>query len=197
MPNLSLIIPVKNEAENLPLLYTAIKQALKPIKQSWEVIFVDDGSTDPSLDVLQSLVNEDLECIRVVVFRRNFGQTAAISAGIDYAYGEIIVLMDADLQNDPADIPRLLEKLDEGYDLVSGWRKERKDNQFTRTFPSKIAKFSRVVTNREFRYPRADRMREHRDKAVHLTIQSEPSQYIPAVGFKCTTVVMEMNARHP
>ena len=139
MPNLSLIIPVKNEAENLPLLYTAIKQALKPIKQSWEVIFVDDGSTDPSLDVLQSLVNEDPECIRVVVFRRNFGQTAAISAGIDYAHGETIVLMDADLQNDPADIPRLLEKLDEGYDLVSGWRKERKDNQFTRTFPSKIA----------------------------------------------------------
>ena len=139
MTDLSLIIPVKNEAENLPLLYDAIKQALKPIKQSWEVIFVDDGSTDPSLDVLQSLVNEDPQCIRVVVFRRNFGQTAAISAGIDYAHGETIVLMDADLQNDPADIPRLLEKLDEGYDLVSGWRKERKDNQFTRTFPSKIA----------------------------------------------------------
>ena len=139
MTDLSLIIPVKNEAENLPLLYDAIKQALKPIKQSWEVIFIDDGSTDPSLDVLQSLVNEDPQCIRVVVFRRNFGQTAAISAGIDYAHGETIVLLDADLQNDPADIPRLLEKLDEGYDLVSGWRKERKDNQFTRTFPSKIA----------------------------------------------------------
>jgi glycosyltransferase involved in cell wall biosynthesis len=139
MTDLSLIIPVKNEAENLPLLYDAIKQALKPIKQSWEVIFVDDGSTDQSLDVLQSLVNEDPQCIRVVVFRRNFGQTAAISAGIDYAHGETIVLLDADLQNDPADIPRLLEKLDEGFDLVSGWRKDRKDNQFTRTLPSKIA----------------------------------------------------------
>jgi glycosyltransferase involved in cell wall biosynthesis len=139
MTNLSLIIPVKNEAENLPLLYSAIKQALKPIERSWEVIFVDDGSEDQSLNVLNSLVNEEPECIRVVVFRRNFGQTAAISAGIDYAEGEIMILLDADLQNDPADIPRLLEKLDEGYDLVSGWRKERKDNQITRTLPSKIA----------------------------------------------------------
>ena len=139
MPELSLIIPVKNEAENLPLLYEAIKRALQPIKQSWEIIFIDDGSTDQSLDVLQSLVKEDSECVRVVVFRRNFGQTAAISAGIDYAQGETMVLLDADLQNDPADIPRLLEKLDEGYDLVSGWRKDRKDNQITRTFPSKIA----------------------------------------------------------
>ena len=139
MSDLSLIIPVKNEAENLPLLYDAIKQALKSIKQSWEVVFVDDGSEDQSLNVLSSLVKEDPECIRVVVFRRNFGQTAAIAAGIDYADGETIVLLDADMQNDPADIPRLLEKLDEGYDLVSGWRKDRKDNQITRTLPSRIA----------------------------------------------------------
>lgn len=139
MTDLSLIIPVKNEAENLPLLYNAIKQALKPIKQSWEVIFVDDGSEDQSLNVLNALVEEDPNCIRVVVFRRNFGQTAAIAAGIDYAEGDIMVLLDADLQNDPEDIPRLLEKLDEGYDLVSGWRKNRKDNQITRTIPSRIA----------------------------------------------------------
>ena len=139
MPDLSLIIPVKNEAENLPLLYKAIKQALKPIKQSWEVVFVDDGSEDQSLNVLNALVEEDPNCIRVVVFRRNFGQTAAIAAGIDYSDGEIMVLLDADLQNDPEDIPRLLEKLDEGYDLVSGWRKDRKDNRITRTIPSRIA----------------------------------------------------------
>ena len=139
MTDLSLIIPVKNEAENLPLLYQAIKRALKPIKRSWEVIFVDDGSEDQSVSVLNALVEEDPNCIRVIVFRRNFGQTAAIAAGIDYAEGEIIVLLDADLQNDPEDIPRLLEKLDEGYDLVSGWRKDRKDNQFTRTIPSRIA----------------------------------------------------------
>ena len=139
MPDLSLIIPVYNEAQNLPLLYDSIKQVLQPIKQKWEVVFVDDGSTDGSLDVLQAFVKKDPWHVRAVVFRRNFGQTAAIAAGIDHAHGETIILLDADMQNDPNDIPRLLAKLDEGYDLVSGWRKDRKDNQFTRTLPSNIA----------------------------------------------------------
>jgi len=139
MPDLSLIIPVYNEAQNLPLLYDSIKQVLQPIKQKWEVVFVDDGSTDGSFDVLQAFVKKDPWHVRAVVFRRNFGQTAAIAAGIDHAHGETIVLLDADMQNDPNDIPRLLAKLDEGYDLVSGWRRDRKDNQFTRTLPSKMA----------------------------------------------------------
>ena len=147
MTDLSMIIPVYNEAQNLPLLYASIKQVMQPIKQKWEVIFVDDGSTDESLDVLQSFVKKDPWHVRAVVFRRNFGQTAAIAAGIDHAHGETIVLLDADLQNDPADIPRLLAKLDEGYDLVSGWRKDRKDSQLTRTLPSNIANWliSRVT----------------------------------------------------
>lgn len=139
MPDLSLVIPVYNEADNLPLLFDAIKQVMKPTKQKWEIVFVDDGSTDKSLDVLKSLVDKDPSRVRVVVLRRNFGQTAALSAGIDHAQGETIVLLDADMQNDPADIPRLLAKLDEGYDLVSGWRKDRKDNQITRTLPSHLA----------------------------------------------------------
>jgi len=139
MHDLSLIIPVFNEAENLPILYDCIQETLNSIKSIWEVIFVDDGSDDHSFDVLKSLVEKDPEHVRVVAFRRNFGQTAAITAGIDYANGEIIVLLDADLQNDPADIPMLLAKLDEGYDLVSGWRKDRKDNRLTRTIPSNIA----------------------------------------------------------
>ncbi len=139
MPDLSLVIPVYNEADNLPLLFDAIKQVMKPVKQKWEIVFVDDGSTDKSLDVLKSLVDKDPSRVRVVVLRRNFGQTAALSAGIDHARGETIVLLDADMQNDPADIPRLLAKLDEGYDLVSGWRKDRKDNQITRTLPSHLA----------------------------------------------------------
>jgi glycosyltransferase involved in cell wall biosynthesis len=147
MTDLSLIIPVYNEAQSLPLLYDSIKQVMEPIKQKWEVVFVDDGSTDESLDVLQSFIKKDPWHIRAVVFRRNFGQTAAIAAGIDHAHGETIVLLDADLQNDPADIPRLLAKLDEGYDLVSGWRKDRKDNHLTRTLPSNIANWliSRVT----------------------------------------------------
>ena len=137
--NLSLIIPVYNEEENLPLLYTSIDQALAPLKDTWEVIFVDDGSRDGSFNVLRSLVEKDPEHVRVLSFRRNFGQTAAIAAGLDHACGEIIVLLDADMQNDPADIPMLLAKLDEGYDLVSGWRKDRKDNRLTRTLPSNLA----------------------------------------------------------
>jgi glycosyltransferase involved in cell wall biosynthesis len=139
MQDLSLIIPVYNEAENLPILYECIQETLQPIERIWEVIFVDDGSRDNSFDVLKSIVEKDPEHVRVVSFRRNFGQTAAITAGIDHAQGDIIVLLDADLQNDPADIPMLLAKLDEGYDLVSGWRKDRKDNRLTRTLPSRVA----------------------------------------------------------
>ncbi|HEX2997408.1 MAG TPA: glycosyltransferase family 2 protein [Anaerolineales bacterium] len=139
MHNLSLIIPVFNEAKNLPILLDCIQDALKSIPCVWEVIFIDDGSRDNSFEVLKTLVEKDPEHVRVIAFRRNFGQTAAITAGIDHAHGETIVLLDADLQNDPADIAMLLAKLDEGYDLVSGWRKERKDNALTRTLPSNIA----------------------------------------------------------
>ena len=139
MPELSLIIPVYNEEENLPLLMEGICLSMESLNREWEVIFVEDGSTDHSLDALKRLVEANPEHVRAVVFRRNFGQTAAIAAGIDYARGGIIILLDADLQNDPADIPMLLAKLDEGYDLVSGWRKDRQDNRLTRTIPSNIA----------------------------------------------------------
>jgi len=139
MTDLSLIVPVYNEEESLPFLMEAICMALQPLKQKWEVVFVDDGSSDQSVSVLKQFVEKHPEHVRVVVFRRNFGQTAAIAAGIDYSKGDIIVLLDGDMQNDPADIPMLLAKLDEGYDLVSGWRKDRKDNQFTRTIPSNLA----------------------------------------------------------
>ncbi len=137
--NLSLVIPVYNEELNLEPLFSAICDAMKTVGKSWEVIFIDDGSTDGSLEILRKLANREPEHVRVIVFRRNFGQTAAISAGLDYSQGDIMVLLDADLQNDPADIPLLLEKLDEGYDVVSGWRKTRRDNALTRTLPSVVA----------------------------------------------------------
>ncbi len=137
--NLSLVIPVYNEEENLPLLYEAILDVMEELGRPWEAVFVDDGSQDDSLRVLKDLAEKDPEHVRVVVFRRNYGQTAAIAAGIDHSEGETIVLLDADLQNDPADIPMLVDKLDEGYDVVSGWRKNRKDNALTRTLPSRIA----------------------------------------------------------
>lgn len=137
--NLSLIVPVYNEQENLPLLFDAVTESMNTLGKTWEVIYVDDGSHDGSLPILGKQAEKDPEHVRVISFRRNFGQTAAIAAGLDYSQGEIIVLLDADLQNDPRDIPMLLEKLDEGYDLVSGWRKQRKDNAITRNLPSMMA----------------------------------------------------------
>ncbi len=139
MTDLSLVVPVYNEKENLPLLMDAIYEALEPLNKTWEVVLVDDGSKDGSLDILTEIAEKDSKHVRVVVFRRNFGQTAAIAAGIDHSEGKIIILLDADMQNDPADIPMLLDKLNEGYDLVSGWRKDRKDNRLTRTIPSNMA----------------------------------------------------------
>ena len=136
---LSLIIPVYNEEENLSLLHSAIHEALDSIKYDWKVIFVDDSSTDGSLAMLKGLAQKDQSHVLVIVFRRNYGQTAAIAAGIDHSDGDIVILMDADMQNDPADIPIMLAKLDEGYDMVSGWRKNRKDPFLSRTVPSRIA----------------------------------------------------------
>jgi glycosyltransferase involved in cell wall biosynthesis len=132
----SIVVPVYNEVDNVPLLGQALFDALQGIE--YEILFVDDGSTDGSLDALGEIVEAHPETVRVIEFRRNFGQTAAMAAGIDNSSGEVIVTLDADLQNDPADIPILLEKIDEGYDVVSGWRIKRKDN-IVRRLPSQIA----------------------------------------------------------
>lgn len=139
MDKLSVVIPVYNEDENLPILHKALHEALSQVSLPWEIVYVDDGSTDNSVQVLESLANADPEHTQVVALRRNFGQTAAIAAGIDHARGDIIVLMDADMQNDPGDIPMMIEKMAEGYDVVSGWRVNRKDTFITRTLPSRIA----------------------------------------------------------
>lgn len=136
---LSIVVPVYNEVENIPLLHQALITAIAPLQYPWEVILVDDGSKDESLPALEKLADADKEHVRVVALRRNFGQTAAIAAGIDHADGDIIILMDADMQNDPADIPMMVQKIEEGYDLVSGWRKHRQDTFITRTLPSNIA----------------------------------------------------------
>jgi len=136
---LSVIVPVYNEKENLPLLVDAVKQSLNSQPHPWELILVDDGSKDGSPQVIETLAVEDPAHIRLIALRRNFGQTAAIAAGIDHADGDIIIPMDADMQNDPADIPMMIEKINEGYDLVSGWRKQREDNFITRTLPSRMA----------------------------------------------------------
>ena len=137
MPHLSLVIPVFNEAQSLPLLFESLSPVLATM--DYEIILVDDGSDDDSFDVIRKFAATDPR-IKAIAFNRNYGQTAAINAGIQAAEGEIIVLMDSDLENDPADIPKLLAKMDEGYDVVSGWRQGRWDGQFlTRQLPSRSA----------------------------------------------------------
>lgn len=195
--NLSLIIPVYNEEENLPLLYDAVYQALNPLKNTWEAIFVDDGSRDGSFEVLKSLVEMDPEHVRVLSFRRNFGQTAAIAAGIDHACGDIIVLLDADLQNDPADIPLLLAKLDEGYDLVSGWRKYRKDNRLTRTLPSNLANGLISWTTGVHLHDYGCTLKAYRRDALEgFRLYGEMHRFIPVFAHSIGARITELPVRH-
>lgn len=137
-PYLSVVLPVYNEEENIRLQYDQIIKAVKPLNVTYEIVFIDDGSADRSAEILREIAGSD-RSVKLVVFRRNFGQTAAMSAGIDFAAGEIIVFMDSDLQNDPGDIGALFEKIEEGYDVVSGWRVKRQDKFLSRKLPSRIA----------------------------------------------------------
>lgn len=136
---ISLVVPVYNEQENLPELYEQVTRAMGPLGLAWDITLVDDGSRDESARLLREMQAADSEHVRAVIFNRNLGQTAAISAGIDHSDGDIVILLDADLQNDPADIPLLLDEMAKGYDVVSGWRKDRQDNKWTRTIPSRMA----------------------------------------------------------
>ena len=135
---ISVTIPIFNEADNLPILHEKVRTALGRVGKSWELVLVNDGSTDGSAAILDEIASNDGR-VTVVHLRRNYGQTAAFMAGIDNARGDIIVPMDGDLQNDPEDIVRLIDKLGEGYDVVSGWRKNRKDDAIKRNLPSRIA----------------------------------------------------------
>jgi glycosyltransferase involved in cell wall biosynthesis len=137
-PELSIFLPVYNEEPNLLPLHAKLDQALQALGRTAEIIYVDDGSNDGSLKVLREIAGRDKR-VRVVGLRRNYGQTAAMAAGIDAASGDVLIPMDADMQNDPADIARLLDKLDEGYEVVSGWRKNRQDKLVTRKIPSMLA----------------------------------------------------------
>jgi glycosyltransferase involved in cell wall biosynthesis len=135
---LSVIVPIYNEEENIPPLHDELRQVLEALGQPYEIVYVDDGSSDGSFQLLQAVAEADPQ-VQVVRFRRNFGQTAALAAGIDASIGEILVFMDGDRQNDPHAIPSMLGKLDEGYDVVSGWRKNRHDAALTRKLPSRLA----------------------------------------------------------
>ena len=195
--NLSIVIPVYNEEKNLPELYERLEAALSPLGHPWDVTFVDDGSRDKSLEVLKALHSTNPDKVRVVEFRRNHGQTAAISAGIDHSKGDVVILMDADLQNDPADIPILLEKLDEGYDVVSGWRKDRQDNKLTRNLPSHIANglISRSTGVKLHDY--GCTLKAYRREIIdNVKLYGEMHRFIPVYAYEAGGKITEVVVRH-
>ncbi len=194
---LSLVTPVYNEEESLPLLYDAVQQALADFHESWEMVLVDDGSKDGSVGVLEDLAKKDPQHVRVVALRRNFGQTAAMAAGIDHSSGEIIVMMDADLQNDPADIPMMLEKIDEGYDLVSGWRKYRQDAFITRTLPSNIAnKIISAVTGVHLHDYGCSLKAYRREVITGFRLYGEMHRFIPVYASSVGAKIIEVPVNH-
>jgi glycosyltransferase involved in cell wall biosynthesis len=193
---LSVIIPVYNEEENIPLLHERLRTVLEKQTFTYEIIYVDDGSSDDTLARLKMLTKKD-EYVRVIRFRRNFGQTAAIAAGVAYSVGEILIFMDGDLQNDPIDIPRLLAKVDEGYDVVSGWRKNRQDAQWSRKFPSMLANklISKVTgvylndygcTLKAYRY----------EVFKHIRLYGEMHRFIPAYAALAGASITELPVTH-
>lgn len=195
--NLSVVIPVYNEQENLPHLFDALLPVMAKTGKTWEVIFVDDGSRDGSLQILEDFAQKHQPEVKVVSFRRNFGQTAAIAAGIDYSSGEIIVLLDADMQNDPADIPVMLAKLDEGYDLVSGWRKKRKDNALTRNFPSMIANWVISKVTGVHLHDYGCTLKAYRREVLEgFRLYGEMHRFIPVYAHSVGARITEMVVNH-
>ena len=195
MIKLSIILPVYNEEENVPVIYEELKSVLDKINKNYEIIFIDDGSTDKTFEVLEKLHKKNPK-VKIIKFRKNFGQSAALQAGFDNCRGEIVVSMDSDLQNNPRDIPKLIEKLDEGYDCVCGWRHKREDS-FSKKVLSKIASLMRrplIGTDLHdfgctFRVYKKDCVKE-------LELYGEMHRYIPPMlrwkGFR----VSEMEVNH-
>lgn len=193
----SVVVPVYNEVKNVPLLHEKIKAAMASTKHQWELILVDDGSSDGSLQAMEVLAARDRKHTRVVALRRNFGQTAAISAGIDYSTGEIIVLMDGDLQNDPEDIPKLLAEIEKGFDVVSGWRKYRKDNFITRTLPSMIAnKLISSVTGVVLHDYGCTLKAYRREVLTGFRLYGEMHRFIPAYAGYVGATIGEVPVQH-
>lgn len=194
---LSVVIPVYNEEESLTALHNSLQQALSGSTRGWEVIYVNDGSQDNSIQVLEELAADDPQHVRVVDFRRNFGQTAAIAAGIDYSEGEIIVLMDADLQNDPMDIPMMVDKIHEGYDVVSGWRANRQDTFITRTLPSRIANWLISTVTGVHLHDYGCTLKAYRREVITgFRLYGEMHRFIPAYASSIGAHMVEVKVSH-
>lgn len=195
-PYISVIVPVFNEVENIPLLYDELQEVLEQQDRSWEVIFIDDGSTDGTRDVLQKLSQSDAH-MRAVIFRRNFGQTAALSAGFDHARGQVMVPMDGDLQNDPRDIPKLLELVEQGYDVVSGWRRTRIEPFLTRRLPSLVANwFIGWLTKVRIHDYGCTLKAYRRDVIRNVKLYGEMHRFIPVYASWVGAKVLEVEVNH-
>tara|TARA_Y100000310_G_C20620602_1_gene783071 strand:+ start:327 stop:1262 length:936 start_codon:yes stop_codon:yes gene_type:complete len=198
MVKISVVLPVYNEEKNLQVLYRELKEVLGELKEEYELVFVNDGSRDRSLKVLKYLSEKDSK-IKIIKFRKNFGQTAALDAGIKNSQGKIIIAMDSDLQNDPKDIPRLIQKLEEGYDIVSGWRYNRKDS-FSKRFISKGANLLRKVIIKDSIHDSGCTLKAYKKECFKdLKLYGEMHRFIPALlalkGFKVTEIKVNHRQR--
>jgi glycosyltransferase involved in cell wall biosynthesis len=195
LPEISIVVPLLNEQDNIGPLYQQISDVMSG-KYNYEIIFIDDGSSDNSLAVLTGLQKNDAG-VRVICFRKNFGQTAALSAGFAHARGNIIVAIDADLQNDPADIPGLIAKLNEGYDVVSGWRKKRHDNVITRLLPSRIANWLISGITGVKLHDYGCTLKAYRREILDETkLYGEMHRFIPALASWSGAKIAEMVVNH-
>src|SRR5215471_152442 len=178
----SIVVPFYNEQESVRLLYERIVRVMDSLGRSFEMVFVDDGSRDLTYKILKEIADQD-EHVALVRLRRNFGQTAALKAGFDYTHGEIIVSMDGDLQHDPSEIPQFIEKILEGYDIVSGWRVERKDAWLTRRIPSRIANCLMAKLSRVDLHDFGTAFKAYRREVVtELQLYGDLHRFIPALA---------------
>jgi len=193
---LSVVIPTFNEEENVKLLYSQLKKVLVKLKKKYEIVFVDDGSQDETFNILSELAKSDKK-LKIIRFRRNFGQSAAISAGFQYAKGNVIITLDADLQNDPSDIPKLLKKLNQGYDVVCGWRKKRKDPFFTKKLPSMFSNWIASKLTELKIHDFGCTLRAYKKEVVeYIDVYGEMHRYIPALAKLDGYSITEVEVKH-
>ncbi len=195
LDSISIVVPIYNEEGNIPLLYQAVKGVMDSIGRNYEVIFIDDGSIDKSFSILENIKAGDDKVI-VIGFRKNFGQTAAMAAGFDYAEGDIIITMDADLQNDPNDIPKLIDAIKD-VDIVSGWRKDRKDKLITRRLPSMLANWLISKVTGVYLHDYGCTLKAYRKEVVKsIKLYGEMHRFIPAVASWLGVSIKEVVVAH-
>jgi glycosyltransferase involved in cell wall biosynthesis len=193
---LSIVVPLYNEEESVVAMHDAIESAVRPVTEDYEIIFVDDGSVDSTYLLACDIAAKDRH-LRVIKFRRNFGQTPAMAAGIDHAYGDIVITMDGDLQNDPRDIPLLVEKLQSGYDIAVGWRFNRQDKLVTRKIPSRIANWMiGKITGVPIRDNGCSLKAYRADVIKNIPLYSDMHRFIPAMSSLAGARIIEVKVRH-